>query len=237
MQNQDIREWLHLTTSELDALDRKLPVILPFGSIEAHGHHLPVGTDVFICEKIAREACAQTGAILLPGVPFTFLSGSTKNYVGGIDMPAEHCIAMLKPIVASVHRNGFKNIIIFNGHGANRFLLEIVVRTLLDDHEKTGLKLQYRSWWDDICRVHHACEVETSVLIAIQGETVLRKDKIKDNINHYKGWRMNDWAKEMPLTGGVNGSPSKYNVEEGKKIYRASVDNLIALIKDARENW
>lgn len=237
MHHPEILEWLHMTTGEIDALDRKIPAVLPFGSIEAHGHHLPVGIDLFVSEAIARKACHETGAILLPGLSYTFLSGSTKNFVGSLDASAEITIAILKSLIKAVFRGGFKKIIILNGHGANRYLLEIAIRTILDTYEKKGLKLQYRSWWDGIREVHHACEVETSVAVAALGENVLRRDKISDHINQYKSWRSNDWAHESPKTGGVNGHPTNYSIEEGRRVLEQSIKNLVALLNDARENW
>lgn len=236
MNNQKLLRWAHLTSNELDQINRSVPVVIPIGSIEAHGHHLPLGTDTMITESIARRACEETGAILMPPIYFAYL-GATKNYTGAIDISAELYISLLKATVRSIHKSKFHKIILLNGHAANKYSLEIAIRGLLDELEETGLKLQYRSWWDNICRVHHACEIETAVAVAAHGEHILRKDKIADNTIYYPQWRINDWSKQSPHTGGVNGMPSQYETAEGEKIFREALQKTIDLIIDARDQW
>jgi creatinine amidohydrolase len=236
MEQPRLLEWTHMTSGELDAVSRTTPAVLPLGSTEAHGHHLPMGTDAMIAEKIARRACEQTGSILLPTLPFAYLGG-TKNYVGALHINANTCMEIIKDIVHSVYKSGFKKIIFFNGHGPNIHFLDIVTRSLLDELEKDGLKLQYRSWWDNICRPYHACETETSMVLAAVGKHHLRKDKIIDNKIQYAAWRVNDWSMIHPDTGGVNGTPSLYNLEDGLKFHKAALEKLVSLLENAKNNW
>ena len=72
-------EWSKLTDPEIDALDRNLPVILPVGLIEAHGAHLESGFDSYSAEYFSRWLCEETGAILLPPIPYGFLTTRTGN--------------------------------------------------------------------------------------------------------------------------------------------------------------
>jgi len=237
MQKNKTSEWINLTTNELDALDRKRPVIFPIGSIEAHGQHLPLITDSGIAETIARKACERTEGILLPPLYYAYL-GAPKRFVGGINIPAELCGELLKAIVRCVFESGFTKMILYNGHASNKYSIEIALRALLDELEQRGLKIQALSWWDDLpVRVRHACEVETAMAVAALGENVLREDKIKDNIMKYPGWRVNDWHKLAPDSGSVNGNPSKFREQDGAGLIKTATEKLVSLINDAHKNW
>ena len=65
-------EWIKLTSDEINKLDRKLPVIVPLGLIEAHGPHLAVSVDIDSAEYFARNVAEKTGAILAPSIAYGF---------------------------------------------------------------------------------------------------------------------------------------------------------------------
>ncbi len=78
-------EWKRLTNPEVDALDRRLPVLIPVGLIEAHGPHLSLSVDLDTAEFFSREIAGRTGAILAPGMPYGFGTRNALNLRGAID--------------------------------------------------------------------------------------------------------------------------------------------------------
>lgn len=69
-------EWLSSTSEKIAAADKRLPVIIPVGLVEAHGPHLPLSVDIACAEYFARRAAQETGAILAPGLAYGFADSS-----------------------------------------------------------------------------------------------------------------------------------------------------------------
>jgi creatinine amidohydrolase len=88
------KEILHMTRDEVAKAITSFPVaILPLGATEQHGHHLPLGTDIFLAEGISRKLSEKTGALLLPTLSFGY------SWFGGISLVHYPCNNItLKPL-------------------------------------------------------------------------------------------------------------------------------------------
>lgn len=116
-------EWLKVTAPALreEMKSGNAVAVLPLGSIEKHGEHLPTGTDTLNVEHIAREACRQAGAIMLPPMAYTMVH-EMKASVGAISLSAATFLKVLEEVCDDVARNGVKKILLLNGHGGNGHL-------------------------------------------------------------------------------------------------------------------
>jgi creatinine amidohydrolase len=100
-------------------------VIYPFGALEQHGRHLPLGTDIFIVDHVANEAASRASALacVAPCMPV----GCSEHHLG---MPGSHTIrsetmtAYVKDTVRSARLSGFAWALLLNGHGGNRGIIE-----------------------------------------------------------------------------------------------------------------
>ncbi len=117
-------EWLKVTGPRLRKYVAKgnAVAVLPCGSLEKHGEHLPLGTDTLNTEAICRKACEKAGAIMLPAMPYLYVH-EMKASAGAISLSAPTIFAVLDEVLDEVSRNGIKKIVLVNGHGGNSALL------------------------------------------------------------------------------------------------------------------
>ena len=129
--------WEDLTSPELDGLDRdRTVVIVPVGSVEQHGHHLPVGTDSVLAHEVALAAADLLGdgrAVVVPP-PWYGLSAHHMRFAGTVTLTAETMMALVSDIVASLVAHRFPRIAIVNGHGGNGGLIDVLAATLGHRH-------------------------------------------------------------------------------------------------------
>ncbi|MFQ6047891.1 MAG: creatininase family protein [Phycisphaerae bacterium] len=101
--------------------------ILPVGSLEQHGPHLPLGTDTLCAEALARLLAERTGGTVLPALPFTW-TGGTRAYPVAINISNRVVIGMLESLFDAVRRAGFARLAVVNWHGGSGSSLRIAVR-------------------------------------------------------------------------------------------------------------
>lgn len=127
--------YQHYTWMELrDVVPKQPVVILPIGSVEDHGPHLPLDTDNFlvwnICEEAARRANGDI--LLLPQIPYGYETHH-MDFAGTIDIRQEHLLNFVLDVTKSVAHHGFRRILIADGHGSNMPILDLVARrTILE---------------------------------------------------------------------------------------------------------
>ena len=105
--------------------------IVPIGSTEQHGYHLPLGTDVFLAEHLARLISDRTGALVYPTLNFGY-SWVWRDRIGTISLPQDHLQLILKDIVKSVERYGVTKLVFLNGHEANGASMKYAIRDIQD---------------------------------------------------------------------------------------------------------
>jgi creatinine amidohydrolase len=240
--------WKELTAAELRAKAAAgAVVLLPVGSMEQHGPHLPVGVDTYLSEamsKAAAEAVAQEMAVV---VAPTLWCGMAEHHMafGGtftFDIPTYR--AVLGCLLASIERHGFKRALIVNGHGGN---ISALAAFLPDFARDTGLAVRVITPYDaarpamagvlqDQEGVHHACEVETSMMMVVAPGTV-RRDKLPEahgpahwtprpaTVARYRSFR-------DATTSGVIGDARRASPEKGEKLLAACRDALAAILRD-----
>ena len=120
--------YQHHTWPELGARVKEQPVVvLPIGSVEDHGYHLPLDTDNFLIWNICEEAAkrADGDILLLPQIPYGFETHH-MDFTGTIDVKQEHLLHFVLDITKSVAHHGFQRILIADGHGSNMPILDLV---------------------------------------------------------------------------------------------------------------
>src|SRR6188474_2693858 len=119
-----------LTWEEMNAaIAMQKVVILPTGSTEQHGPHLPLDTDVFLAETVCLEAARRAPDRLLVLPPISYgLNLHHIDFPGTIHIEPETFIAFCLNITKSVAYHGFKKILIVNGHGSNGPLVDLIAR-------------------------------------------------------------------------------------------------------------
>ncbi len=144
MKKERPRLLKNMNTLQVEALlAAETPLFLPIGTIEAHGRHLPVGTDSFCAEKIAEDLSIALDGAVAPtfeyGITRVLAQTSPASF-----FPEELFEAFIEKVIENFRSQGFKTIIIVNGHGGNRESLKRVVRKL-SRVRPTGLAVI--NWW------------------------------------------------------------------------------------------
>ncbi|MEA4888735.1 MAG: creatininase family protein [Clostridiaceae bacterium] len=106
--------------------------VIPMGCLEMHGQHLPVGTDILHSSYIARKAAEIEPVCIFPDFCFGDVQGHTLHK-GGIVLTVELIQRLLTELCSEIARNGFKKILIYNGHGGNNFIIPNFIRSTQHD--------------------------------------------------------------------------------------------------------
>ncbi len=115
-------------TEARDAIGSGAAAIIPLGSIEEHGPHVPMG-DYFVVDEVAGRTGEATGDLVAPTIPVGY-SEYFRHYPGTITFRPETLAAVIEDVVSSLVRHGISHIAIFNGHAGNAPIIELVTRRL-----------------------------------------------------------------------------------------------------------
>lgn len=246
----------HYTWLEIKDLVRKQPVVvLPVGSTEDHGHHLPLDVDTFLVSSVCDGAARliPDEALLLPELPYGF-EDHHMDFPGTITIRDDHLLDFVLDITRSVAHHGFRKILIVNGHGSNATILETAARrTVIETDVHCGML----NWWSmaqatlwDIGASDlqsHADEIETSVYrylndSAVQMDKAVREVKLPVQKYYWRGWirgkgasplrMMDQWSRISDT--GVIGDATVATVEKGEQLFRAAAQELAGLISEFR---
>lgn len=125
------------------AAQRDPRCVLPIGSTEQHSG-LSLCTDVILAQQVAIEAAEPLGLPVFPVIPYG-LAPYFEAYPGTISLRMETLCALVRDIIASLRRSGFRRILIVNGHGGNT-PIEALGRELMADHPDISIK--FHNWWN-----------------------------------------------------------------------------------------
>ena len=252
-----------LTWPEADqaALQKKV-VLLPVGSTEQHGPHLPLDVDNLIATRLCMEAGrrAPDKILVAPNIPYGY-NIHALDYPGTVHVPHDHYIEFCLSVCKSFAYHGFKRIVIVNGHGGNSPLLEFVGRRV--NLETDALAASFM-WWN-LLRVDpnfvpsfresvfpggvgHAGEVETSVYLHLAAEKA-QMDKAGDFIVWYnrKETKASHWGEAFgsgPITliewastfleDGTFGQATLATAEKGSRIFEEAATRLVDFVEEFR---
>jgi len=221
-------EWANLTNAEIATLDRRLPVILPLGLIEAHGPHLAVSVDTDTATYFARRVAENSGAIVLPTIHYGF-ADEMREYVGTLGVTLETMSLVLADLAGLLCFHGFKNQIWLSGHGANNVAAECALHKVW--REWPDLCACYWNYWTvaGLTGISHADKGETEIAAAVG--SVFHPERIRDFHVEKPWYRIRSRSGLQPDSGGVNGQPTLASMEEGIAAREKIVEVLTAKVQ------
>lgn len=234
--------WLNqLTWPQAEEQIKKMPVALvPVGATEQHGRHLPIGTDVFLAEKLASMVSDRTGALVYPSVNFGY-SWVWRDRVGTVSMRQPVLQEILKDVVRSVERYGIQMVLFINGHEANSATLKYAVREIQDETTVKVLGMFYPGWqqvyqeymesptWGGM---FHACEFETSLMLATNEELVHMEDAVREYPERPLYYGMDNTSIGDLSSSGTYGDPTVATKKKGEKMLEIFAENIVKLIRN-----
>lgn len=220
--------------------------ILPIGSTEAHGMHVPYGSDTFHSTAIGERICERAWeknahALLLPSLPYG-VQGNTMGFPLTINVRQAALDAMVMDIIQSLEFQGIYRLIIINGHGGNDF------KPLLRDmYGKTKVFTCLVDWWkvgsDKVKEIfekggEHADEMETSVGMAIFGDLVHLADAGDGSTKRSRfeaidrGWVSIARPWHLVTKDSTHGDPRKASRQKGEAYVEIVVERLTKFVVD-----
>jgi len=240
--------WDELTASEWSkALQRSdSTCILPIGILEKHGPHVPIGSDLIQVREWAARATRQEYAVVFPDFFYGQIN-EARHQFGTFSLPERVVWDLLEATCDEMGRNGFKKIVIINGHGGNPQLIRYFIQTRLEKQRNYAVYFfepssdsSYKKQMDalhksDAANDQHAGERETSSLL------YLRPDLVKmDSASNESGANQNRlaipniytaiwWYADYP--NHYAGEGSKATVALGKLVTEHTISQLVAALK------
>ena len=234
---------LSMPEAEKAAKDGKV-VIIPCGSIEEHGDHLPLSTDSLQAEYVALGVAKKTGCLVAPPLRYG-LCNSTRNFPGTITITFDRLRGIMKDILEDFVRNGFKRLLVITGHagGSHMTAIKLAAKTVVVNHmnEKNRPRIMVCSDYDfafDLRgkdfddRDSHAGTIETSRVMAICPD--LMKGKGAANYPNFPRFEVTP-DPEQYFPSGVMGDPTIASAEKGKKINDYVIEQIAKLVEELKD--
>lgn len=247
--------WEELSVPDIEQLDRDRTVlVLPIGSVEQHGRHLPLGTDTLLVMSVccaAAERLAGKVAVLPP--PWYGFSPHHMRFAGTVTLRAETLIALVEDVVASVVAHGFRRLLVVNGHGGNVGLIDVLSSTLghkFRGKSRIATLTYFQLARDAIAKLRksqpggmgHACEFETAMMQHIRPKLVaIDRAKVTYpqtgsaylSTDLLGGSRARTYHDFSDLSeSGTLGDPTLASPEAGARFHAAVVEELVGFIED-----
>jgi creatinine amidohydrolase len=123
--------------------------LLPAGSVEYHGPHAPLGTDVFIARELAeRVGAGRPGLVVLPEIAYAPCRVETRRHAGTIAIEPRVAIALLEQLFRGLFTAGFAGVVVVNAHVENTATVSLAADAVTDDFPEAFVAVV--NWWDTL---------------------------------------------------------------------------------------
>jgi creatinine amidohydrolase len=233
-----------LTAPQLQSVSREATVVMaPIAACEQHSRHLPTFTDTILCTAVAEgvEAKMPREVLLLP----TLWLGASHHhlrYGGTLSADVDTHVTILCELLEPLLADGYQRVLILNGHGGNIDTLHVALRKLQPRYPNRHLT--GASYWEladkEIAALAdgprksmgHACEFETSMVLALRPELVRRNEIRDDPPNEDAGLRGLFTAEDMyqKTDHGCVGYPERASAEKGRALLTAAITRTCGVV-------
>lgn len=240
----------NMTWYEFNERKNKDVVILPVGSVEQHGPHLPLFTDTIISEGFANLLGDKVNGIVMPSINYGYksqpASGGGPLFPGTIDLNGTTLINLVKDIIEELIRDGVRKIALVNSHFENQaFLLEAI--DLVSKNMPSDTKIIMMSLWDLISQdtidkifdevefpgwaLEHAAITETSLILKFRPELVHMDRLIDEKIEEVPTYQVYPIPKDLVPQSGLLSIGRTSSAQKGEVIVEEALNKMIGIVK------
>jgi creatinine amidohydrolase len=230
--------------------------LVPIGTLEDHGPHLPIDTDVTLVESICRGAASALPdeTILLPPIVHGY-SPHHMDFPGTVSISWDTFCRYCTDVATSLVSHGFKRVLLVNGHGSNQNLVEMAARLAMVTEPRSLVAACFYLAGEKSARLiedvreserggmAHACELETSLYLHLAPEAVDMSQAV-DELSYpetesvWMDWqdgplKLMPWWSSFSRTG-VQGQPTRASAKKGKILYEAAVAEITSFVRELR---
>lgn len=230
-----------------EIINEKTIIVLPIGGgVKEHGGHLPMGTDFFVTDWIAKKVTERYNVVTLPTLPYAYFP-AFRDWKGFVTIEADDFKSFVKNIILSYARFGVKKFLIIDGGVSTHLPLKVLAGTLNNDYEIKvavtnclGLGIEAER---EVCtqiKGGHGDEAETSTMLYIRDDLVHMENASEEYakvIDGCFGGGVNKVYLPMRMTTprGTNGNSTLATREKGEKIMNAKVEDILTFLKSFDE--
>ena len=229
-------------------------ILIPLGSTEQEGTHLPLGVDTYVAESLANEVAKETAALVGPALPVGY-SEWFLEFSGTISLKLETVIQVLREYTSGLLYHGFKKLIFLNGHAGNSTAVDVVARECTMSQSARIAMVEIWKIANSMAQeipdlkekaFKHAGEIMTSVMLYLHPDMVTmdraRVEYVKSAQGPFKAksslgpaefegieLRLYDKAKKL-TESGIMGDPLSATAKKGEAIFNALKSYLIEMV-------
>lgn len=239
-----------ITRPEYEARVGNAVVIVPVGSTEQHGPHLPLGADAIQVTEVARRVAERIDAIVAPTIPYGYRSaprsGGGEIFAGTTSLSGNTLTLVVRDVLRALVRHGARRIVVLDGHYENNMFLHEAIHLVLDERVPDDLRVLKILWVDPVrpetleaawpdgfpgWALEHAAHLETSVLLAIRPDLV-RRDQIRvDGVASLPPFDVYPQPLDLVPRSGVLSDPSRGSATSGELLLADAVDGVVDAIR------
>lgn len=224
-------------------------LILPIGSTEQHGPHLPLGVDAVISNQLALLLADRTESVVAPVISYGYkaelISGGGPLFPGTIDLSGATFTALVYDILREFLSDGWQKIFVLNGHFENGAFIGEAADLIMRNQGTSFPKIVVASWWDNISpelmgsifdqvkfpgwELEHAAVTETSLMMHFTPGLVRRDQIIEGGLEKCPSYQCFPSCILLPESGALYGAHSG-SPEKGRLIAEDVIKNFVALL-------
>lgn len=237
---QRTRLLAEMTWPEVEAaIERDAGVLLPVGSTEQHGYHLPLSTDAVLATELALAVAEPLDFLVAPAVAYGYrsrpLSGGGQGFVGTTSLQARTLMALVEDVLRELIRQGFRRIVVLNWHMENQnFIYEAAYLALEHEHDSSARILIAELPFKDLAPgtmgllfpegfpgwdVEHASILETSLMLHLRPELVLFDRAVDDAAKRHPWYDVVPVPDDFVPVSGTLWKATQASAEKGETAW------------------
>jgi creatinine amidohydrolase len=240
---------------EVGEMDRgSITILIPLGSIEQEGTHLPLGVDTFVAETLANEVAKETHALVGPVLPLGY-SEWFLEFSGTISLKLETLTQILREYTSCLIHHGFRKLIFINGHAGNSAAVDLVARECTMSRDARIAMVEIWKIANSMAQeipdlkentFKHAGEIMTSVMLYLHPDMVSMdrarveyvnagqgpfKAKTSQGPAEFRGVEIKVYEEAKKLTeSGIMGDPLSATAKKGEAVFKAMKSYLREMV-------